>query len=429
MSKVIYGSVINPVTPDSLEYFQNGAVIVNDRGVIEFCGAADDLAPDSLMDVIDHSGNLILPGFIDCHCHISQVRAVNVRYSELLAWLQHVVFPLEAGYDRATAKAEGHRFFRHLFSCGITTAGIYVTVSEQATDEVFNQAENEGMRAIIGKVMMDRHAPESLLENTARSLEASARLCEKWNHSASGRLHYAFTPRFALTCSFELMRQSGKLAAEMNAHIMTHVAENKNEIQRARELFPDYDSYLKIYQAAGMLGPKTILAHAIHMTNEDWDIVKQTGAGIAHCPSANLLLESGILDLSLPLSRGIGVGLGTDIGAGAEPAIMESAEAAIISQIARKVLGHSYYDISPETALYFLTRGGAKAMGLENEIGSLTPGKKADMVVIDPRPSLPMQEWPDDLPPTSLLYALLFRFRQRSVRHVYVDGKEVFSKS
>lgn len=426
MKTKILGTIINPIGPDTATMEQRGALLFSDNGKIEYAGPLDDAPLDGDCRTIDHSGHLIIPGFVDAHCHVGQARAANIRYSQLLPWLEQVVFPLERKYTRQVAKHEAPVFFNQLISTGTTTAGTYVTVREDATDEVFEVAKKLGIRAIIGKVMMDQNSPNGLLEDTDESVEASIRLCEKWHNTENGRLRYAFTPRFALTCSEDLMKRAGIAARKYDAHCMTHVAENKDEIKRAQELFPSARSYLDIYRKAGLLFPGSILAHAIHMDSTDWNLVAKTGAGIAHCPTSNLLLESGILDLSWAIDRGIPVGLGSDIGAGSEPALANVAHSSVTSQSARKVLGHSYRKFSAQLALYLMTKGGAQALGLGETIGDLKSGKDADFLVIDPRPCLPLGEWNEELELEPLLWAIVLRFRPSTIKEVYVQGNRVF---
>ena len=426
--KAYLGTIMNPVDHSGFEYIRNGVLLVDDDGVIAAKGPRDDVPLPENTKVYDFSDRLILPGFVDVHCHIAQIRAVNVRYAELLAWLNNVVFPLEAGYGRKQALAEAPGFFSHLMAGGTTCAGMYVTVSEEATDAVFEVADRIGYRAVIGKVMMDRHSPDSLIEDTGESLDKSERLCAKWHGKRNGRLRYAFTPRFALTCSMELMKKTADLARKYNAHAMTHVSENRGEIARAAELFPDARSYLGVYEEAGLLFRGAVYGHCIYFSERDWEVMAGSGAGVAHCPTSNLLLESGILDLSQPFARNIPVGLGSDIGAGSEPMLPEVAESSISCQIARKVLGHEHAVVSPQSAFYMMTKGGAACMGLEDSIGDLEPGKQADFIVVDPRPSLPLQQWdPDGDDPTAILYSLLLRFRIRAVREVYIAGRKVHS--
>jgi guanine deaminase len=420
------GALLNPASPTHAQLIRDGALLVDATGKIKAAGAADQVPAPANAETVDLGEYLLLPGFVDTHAHVAQARAVNVRYAELLTWLRRVVFPIEAGYTKSIARYEAPNFFHHLLANGTTTAGLYVTVSESATDTVFQVAEGMGVRAVIGKVMMDRHSPPDLIENTDVSIQASARLAEKWHGEAEGRLRYAFTPRFALTCSADLLKEAGRLAHHFDCHVATHVAENRAEVARAAELFPEARSYLDIYHRAGLLKKGSIMGHCIYLDQRDWEVMAETGAGVAHCPVSNLLLESGILDLSAPLANGVPVGLGSDIGAGSDPALAEVAESALRSQIARKVLGHSHRTVTPELAFYLMTRGGAEAMGLGDQIGDLTPGKQADFVVFDPRECLPMADWSAGLDAASLLYALLLRFRTTAVKATYVQGRKVY---
>ena len=426
MKTKILGTLINPVSPEKARMEPRGALCFSEDGRIEFAGSQDNAPAVEDCRTIDHTGRLIVPGFVDAHCHVGQARAANIRYSQLLPWLKNVVFPLEIRYTRQVAKQEAPDFFHQLISTGTTTAATYVTVREDATDEVFEVAKKLGIRAVIGKVMMDRHSPKGLLEKTDESIEASIRLCEKWHRAEGGRLRYAFTPRFALTCSGQLMKQAGIAAKQYGAHVMTHVAENDDEIKRAGELFPKARSYLDIYREAGLLFPGSILAHGIHLDDPDWDLIGRTGTGIAHCPTANLLLESGILNLSKALERNIPVGLGSDIGAGSEPALANVAHSAVTSQSARKVLGHSHKKFTAQLALHLMTKGGAQALGLGDITGDFSSGKAADFLVIDPRPCLPLCEWHEQMDLESLLWAIVLRFRPKAICEVYVQGRRVF---
>ncbi|MDP8223389.1 MAG: guanine deaminase [Candidatus Lernaella stagnicola] len=426
MPRFFRGTLLNPSTPERALLLEDGGLLVDDDGTILAAGAREEIALPEGCETVDFSNYLVMPGFVDTHCHVAQARAVNVRHASLLEWLSKVVFPMESAYSADVAIREAPDFFHRLLATGTTTVGLYVTVNEDATDAVFAVAESVGIRGVIGKVMMDQHSPPALQENTAASLAASQRLCEMWHGQAKGRLRYAFTPRFALTCSAELLREAGAMAAEYKCHVATHVAENKAEVARAAELFPEARSYLDIYDRAGLLGPRTILGHGIYLDEKDWDVMAATGTGLAHCPVSNILLESGILDLAAPMSRGVAVGLGSDIGAGSDPALTEVAESAISGQIARKVLGHSHRVVTPELAFYLLTRGGAEAMGLADEIGDFRPGKQADFVVFDPRECLPMAEWTPEMDAASLLYAILLRFRATAVRATFVQGRRVY---
>ena len=408
---------------DRTVFIPDGALVSDNEGKIVYSGSASD-APQ-VDATVDFSEHLILPGFVDAHVHGAQARAANVRCGQLLPWLEKVIFPLEASYTPAVARQEAPRFFRSLLFVGTTTAGVWGTVDEKTTDALFAAAKHSGIRAVIGKVMMDRNGPPGMIEKTADSIDASVRLCEAWHGKAAGRLRYAFTPRFALSCSMDLMRGAGQAARGLDAHVMTHLAENREETDRVRELFPEGRSYLDVYERAGLLLPQTVLAHAIHLDEKDWDVLAQSGAGVAHCPVANLLLESGILDLDAPLARNVGVGLGTDIGAGAETAMAGVAQWAVASQAARKVMDRTHRSVDASTALYLMTRGGAQALGLGDRIGDLLPGKEADFLVVDPRPCLPLGQWDDDQNAQSLIWSIVLRFRTEAIKAVYIRGGRV----
>ncbi|HJN18179.1 MAG TPA: amidohydrolase family protein, partial [Armatimonadota bacterium] len=328
-------------------------------------------------------------------------------------------------------------------------------VHEEATRQAFRAAEESGIRAFIGKVMMDQNAPSDLLEDTRESLAASARLCEEWHGAADGRLGYVFSPRFAVTCSNALLSEVAALAEACGALIQTHLAENATELQTVAKLFPGARSYTDVYADAGLLGPRTIVAHCLYLSPREWDLLADTNTRIAHCPSSNFFLSSGIMDLHEALKRDIVVGLGSDVGAGPTLSMFAEMSQACFASRARsamakataariEALREDFVDldggedlhakaveqleladpdclVSPAHALYMATLAGAETLGLRDQIGSFEPGKWADFVVVDLRqvdPYFGQEERAAD----EILSQIVFRTAPHAVAATYVAG-------
>lgn len=451
------GLVLNPAGPHKLHSLADGCVAVGADGLIEAVGEFPSVHtefPDA--PVHDWRPAAILPGLVDLHSHIPQYSAVGMDGYELLPWLERFVYPTEAAFaDPEHAFAEATHFFADALANGTTTACLYATIHEQGTRMAFRAAEEAGIRAFIGKVMMDRNAPEELLEDTDASLAASERLCREWNGAANGRLRYVFSPRFAVSCSAELLSGVGELAAVQKAFVQTHLAENQNEIRTVTELFPAASSYADVYAQAGILDPRTIMAHCIYLSPRDFDLLAETGTRIAHCPSSNFFLRSGIMDMAMPYERGIVVGLGSDVGAGPTLSMFEEMAQACFASRARMSMeqlavsrlndleetfasvpqGRELYQqvlerlelndaahlVEPVHAFYMATLGGAKALGMAGEIGSLEPGKWADFTVVDLRlvdPAFGERERTHE----EVLSQIVFRTQPRAVLATFVHG-------
>jgi guanine deaminase len=340
------------------------------------------------VDYTDLGKYTIVPGFVDTHVHLPQFLNMGIGVGELLSWLTNYTYPEEARFaDPRHAADVAGRFFDAIVANGTTTAVIYSSVHEEATDIAFSAAQAKGIRAFIGKVMMDQNVPEALLERTDESIASSLRLFDKWHGAEGGRLRYVFTPRFAATCSMDLMQRVGKIAHEREALIQSHLSENIDEITWVRRLFPDLPSYAAIYDAAGMLNQHSIMAHCIHLSPDEIGLLSRSHTSVAFCPYSNRNLHSGTMPYVTLRDAGLKIGLGTDISGGPSLSMLDQIDQAIDAVL-----------ISPAEALYLATLGGAGALGLEDRIGSFQPGKDADFVVLD----------------------------GGTIREVYVQGKRVY---
>ena len=373
---------------------------------------------------------LVMPGLVDLHAHLPQLPNAGVGAGlDLLTWLERYIFPLERNFDVATADLIAPAAFRAFARAGTTTVVAYGALWAESLDACFRAAEAHGIRAVIGKVMMDRLSYDTdrdPSEVLALSLRQSVELCQAWNGRDHGRLMYAFTPRFAVSCSAQMLAASASAAAEAGAYWQTHLSEDRGEIAEVRRLFQDAVDYTDVYDRAGGLTSRAILAHAIHLSDREVTRLAESRAVIAHCPSSNLFLASGAMPLARYQAAGIRIGLGSDVAAGPDAPLFSVMRAGAYTQNALRAAGLSDAPpLSPADWLRLGTLGGAEALGLENRIGSVEVGKEADLIVVDPSVTLPLEGVGahDDGHPDEMLSRLIFRAHPAMVRGAWVRGR------
>jgi guanine deaminase len=361
------------------EYFEDGLLVVRD-GRVAAVGPASALLPalEPGVAVADHSGRLILPGFVDLHVHFPQTEIIGSYGAELLEWLERYAFPCETRFaDAGHARDVAGFFLDELLRNGTTTALVFATVHPGSADAIFEAARHRGMRLVAGKVLMDRNCPEPLCEPARAGYEATAELIARWH--GRDRLGYAVTPRFAGTSSEEQLRLVGRLLDEHpGVWLQSHAAESRAEGRWIQELFPGSRSYLDVYDRFGLLRPRALYAHCIHIDDADRRRLATSGTAVAFCPTSNLFLGSGLFDLTGAKLAGVLVGMGTDVGGGTSFSMLRTlGEAYKVARLAGATL-------TPWRAFYLATLGGARALGLEAAIGSFQPGREADCIVLDP---------------------------------------------
>jgi guanine deaminase len=370
-----------------------------------------------------------MPGLVDTHVHIPQVPAAGLGAGmDLLAWLERYVFPLERGFRVAEAERLAPQVYRAMAASGTTTFAAYGAIWPDSLDACFRAAEEHGIRAIIGKVMMDRHTYDDRLprdEILAVSLRQSAELCERWHGAASGRLRYAFTPRFAVSCTADLLRESAALAAHYDATWQTHLSEDRHEIATVRQLFPEAIDYLDVYDRAGALGGRALLAHAIHLSDREVTRMAETGTAVAHCPVSNMFIRSGVMPLDRYQAAGLRIGLGTDVAGAPELSVIAQMRAGFFAQNARSTMRA---DAAPAPGpldwLRLATLGGAESLGLGDAIGSIEAGKEADLIAVDPELGRPPEAEPcRDV--DEVISRIIFRERPGMVRAAWVRGRRL----
>ena len=436
----IRGRVLTPLAEGGRVDAPDGLVAVDTEGHLAFVGAATAAPPGLLDGATDLRPWVVLPGLIDTHAHLPQLPNAGLGFAlDLLTWLDRLTFPTERSWaDPAVAERLAPAIFRAFSAAGTTTVLAYGVVYEAAMDAAFRAAEAHGIRAILGKVMMDRVTydptidPSTILE---RSLRESTDLIARWHGAAEGRLGYAVTPRFAISCTADLLRESASLARSTGTWWQTHVSEDAAEIAEVRRLFPEARDYVDVYDRAGGLGERTVLAHAIHLSDRELARLVETGTRVAHCPSSNLFIGAGVMPLARWLEAGVAVGLGSDVSGGPDPSLFSVMRAGAYSQMARRTLaGEERPPLAPLDWLRLGTIDGARALGLEDRIGSLEAGKEADLIVIDPAMTAPLRgrEAADGdadatllVDPAALVSRLIFRGHPDMVRGAWVRGRRL----
>src|SRR5262247_64283 len=368
-------------------------------------------------DVIDGRGCALLPGFIQTHIHLCQTLFRGAADDlELIDWLKQRIWPMEAAHTPESVYASARLGIAELIKGGTTCALTMETVNH--TDSVFRAVEESGFRATVGKCMMDQgdDAPEDFIEETEDSIAKSLDLLERWNGRSEGRIRYCFAPRFAVSCTRELLERISSLSVELGVLVHTHASENRNEIAMVERATGKRN--IEYLSDVGLTAPHVVLAHCVHLDDAEMEILRATGAHVAHCPSSNLKLASGVARIAEMLDRGVSVSLGAD-GAPCNNRLdmfTEMRTAALLQKVLRGARA-----LPALTALRMATTGGARALGLDDQIGSVEVGKRADLQLINlnrlhtpPRPD----------PISTIVYAA----EAGDVETVIIDGQIVMQE-
>jgi guanine deaminase len=370
----------------SYRYIEDGAILVED-GRIARLGDYAELSAEAGSDVklADHRPHLILPGFIDTHIHYPQTQVVASYAANLLEWLNTYTFVAEQKFaDEQHAEFIAERFLDELIRHGTTTAVAYCSVHPQSVDAYFRASQHRNMRMLGGKVMMDRNAPPALCDTAQSGYDDSKELIARWH--GKDRLDYVITPRFAITSTPEQLEASQALAREHpECFIQTHLSENHDEIAFTKSLYPDAPDYLGIYEHYGLLGNKTLLGHSIHLEEREVGVMAETGSVAVFCPTSNLFLGSGLFDRDRLKASGVRMAVATDVGGGTSFSMLRTMDEGY------KILQLREQRLNPFPSFYMMTLGNARALSMEDKIGTLDEGTEADIVVLDSAATSPMR--------------------------------------
>ncbi len=354
-----------------------GGVLVEGDRIAAVGEGADLRAAHPQARVVDHGQGLILPGFIDAHAHFSQTGIIASWGKRLIDWLNSYTFPEEARFgDPEHAKTVARTYLGLNLANGITTAAAYCTIHPGSVDALMSEAEARGLAMIAGKVMMDRNAPENLRDTAQSGYDDSKALLEYWH--GVDRIAYAITPRFSPTSTPEQLEALGTLWAEHPDCLMqTHLSEQVEEVAWVADLFPDARDYFDVYQRFGLAGPGAVMGHAIQLRPREWAALAETGSSVAHCPTSNTFIGSGLFDMGGAQALSLPVGLATDVGGGSSFSMLRTMAAAYeVGQLKGRAL-------HPAELIWLATAGSARALRLDGHLGRLAPGMEADLVVLD----------------------------------------------
>jgi guanine deaminase len=408
----------------SYRYLDDGVILVWD-GKIDAVGPAAELTPRLTAGVpVEHFPHaLIMPGFIDPHIHYPQTQVIASYGAQLLEWLEKYTFVEEQKFaDPQHAARNAEFFLDELARNGTTTAVAYCTAHPGSAEALFAAAHKRNVGMIAGNAVMNRNAPPGLLAPGPTAIADSRDLIRRWH--GKGRQRYAVTPRFAITSTEEQLAELGALLAEFPTVLMqTHLAENLDEIAAVKRTFPNDPSYTAVYGRFGLLGPRSLLGHCIHLGKDEIALLRDTRSVAVFCPTSNLFIGSGLFDYAGLAAAGVRIALATDVGGGTSYSMLRTAAEAY------KVMQLRGQNLAALAAFDLMTRGNAAALGIENEIGAVTPGAFADLVVLDARSTPAMahrMETVRDL--EEELFVLMTLGDDRAVRQTYIAGEPMLRR-
>jgi guanine deaminase len=427
MTKLIRGQTLSFGKDRSdVRHEQKGAVVVGDDGTILWVGPVLLLPrPFQTLSCDDYGDNIVMPGFIDAHIHFPQLRILAAPAKDLMDWLTRYTFPEEARYsDETYAKANADVFLKHLFSNGTTAISAFCSVHKTCADALFNAARSRNMALTTGKTMMDRNAIPAVHDDATTGGRESEELYHTWH--GKGRLRYAVSPRFAVTSTEAQLKVAGELLQSYPDAIMqTHISESAGEIAMVKSLFPNDRDYTAVYERFGLVTDHGIFAHGIHLSDSECQRLSEAGATVAHCPTSNNFLGSGLMSMAHlgKRERPVGLAIATDVGGGTSYSMLAT-------------LGESYkvqmltgYKPTALDLFRLATRGNAERLRIDGDTGALEVGKFADIVVLDQKATLVLavrQELSESL--EDMLFALMILGDDRVITATYVAGEKVHDR-
>ncbi|MFZ5629113.1 MAG: guanine deaminase [Spirochaetota bacterium] len=426
----IIAAFVNPNAQGSLDFYPRACLLWNEAGIITYFGA-DVPTPDRLAhhEILLREKEIVFPGFIDLHTHLPQYEFAGQGAAELLPWLERYTYPQESRFaDEKIAAEQSANFFTSCLQHGTTTVVAYLSSFAPAADIAFAEAENAGIRAYLGLALMDRNVPAALATDASRAGREMRGLISRYHRK--GKNEFVVTPRFAISCTPDLLELCGVLSREHGTLLQTHISENRAEIEETLRLFPGAKSYTEVYEKYGCLHERTLLGHGIHLDEAELSLIRERGSVIVHCPVSNNFLGSGIMAYRRYQELNVRTGLGTDVAAGYSLSMInEARQMAEMSKLLSHFRGEDLR-VGAEQAIQQATLGNALAIG-RNDLGNFAPGKRADLAVID-------DSYCDTLLTESAnaystlperLQRIVYRTHPDMVRETLVDGKVVFARA
>lgn len=412
-----------------------GELIVIDRGMIHVKNGKISniiINPNSNDEknknvIVLNNTQFLIPGFVDCHIHAVQLPNLGVGYDkELLEWLEHYTFPLEKKYiDEKFAAQVFNTVVKQTIKSGTTTACYFGTLYPKASVILGQAVVSKGQRALIGKISMNITRSDNYYETTEESIINISKFIEDLTKLNSPLIKPVITPRFALSCDMTLMKKLGKLAKEKDLHVQTHVSENLDEIEAVKNMFPEYPSYTAVYDGAGLLTCKTVLAHGIYLSDDEIALLNERGTAIVHCPSSNTCLKSGLCDVQRLKSKSIKIGLGTDVSGGQSCSILDAMRSALQVSTHLSLIKENYKALNYKDVFHMATLGGAAALAMDNKIGNFEVGKEFDALVVDIDISDGLLNNLQSSTLEERLQKFIYSGDDRNIIEVYVSGRKV----
>jgi guanine deaminase len=412
--------------PNALETFPDGAFVFQNDTILavgEYT-ALHQQFPDA--KVLEYQDAFLLPGFVDTHVHYPQVPIIGAMGLRLMEWLETRTLPEEAKLADATyARQQAKIFLRQLAKNGTTTALVFGAHFAGAMEVFFEEAEKSGLRVTAGLVLGDRHLREDLHTTSQRAFEESLALANKWHNK--GRLRYAITPRFSVSCSEALLKTCQDLLADNpDLFFTSHINEQHEEINFVKTLFPTTKDYLETYEHFNLVNRRSVYAHNVHPSDGELSRLAGHEASVSHCASSNMFIGSGLFPMQRHLQHGVHFALGSDVGGGTGFSLFKEGLNAYEHQMILQGLQGQQegYPLTATHLLYLATLAGAKALDLETQIGDFTPGKQADFIVVKAPQGSTLEATLQHSPSAEATLAALFTLaREDCVHTVFIAGK------
>ncbi|KAI8644685.1 guanine deaminase [Parasitella parasitica] len=435
---IYYGTAVHSVSRERVDIIENGVIVVDAEGTIvqvenDVADIQEFLKAQSYKNVKIHelgAEQFLVPGFVDTHAHAPQYMFAGSGMDlQLLEWLNTYVFPCESAFKSVNHASEAYqKVVARFLSNGTTTCSWFATIHLEACKKLVDIIQQLGQRAYVGKVNMDQNAPDFYIESTESSLDDTRAFIEYVREKKTALITPVVTPRFAITCSSALMKGLSQLAEKYQVPIQTHLCENHDEIDFTCNLF-QAENYTSVYDHHNLLNERSYMAHCVHMSDKEIDLLALRKTGIAHCANSNFSLHSGVCDVRRFLEKGVKVGLGTDVAGGFAPSMLDAVRSAFFASKAQKIMhrdiakNKDYAPLTPNELLFLATLGGAEVLGLQDQIGNFEKGKAFDALWVD------LEGGSIDLmggeSMRQKLEKFLFNGSDQNLKHVYVQGKRV----